>query len=804
MSWLLALLLFRTPDGGWEILWPPRFPHAAGPVRALLFVLGAALLCAASWWLYRREPSFVDARRKRVLAVLRATGFLVVLFALTGATLDMRAGSRERTTLALVVDRSASMAIADRRSGPELAQGARMLGIGESHAAERLVKTTRSQLVEAVMNREGGALARLAERYDLRVFGFGDGEAIEPIALDAGAPRLDLGTPRAPATRLGSALREARRTLAGTACAGVVLVTDGGSNQGEDPLQAVRDTAVPVHAIGVGLPVIKDIAVPFLLCDDVVFKDDQFTLHVRIRQRGYDGKQAKLVVRRDQQVVAERPLTFSARGEWTEEVKVVPDTAGTFSFSATVEPFPDELTAANNTAVKPAVRVIDEKVKVFVCEDSYRFEFRYLRSALEADDKRIEPRFLVRAMDPETLKAQQVRPVQGPTGTQAPRAPRFLAEFPAKAADLKPLQLVVLGDVPAALLPKEKQELLAQWVKDGGALLVIAGPAHMPGAYLGSALAELLPVEPLPQAAPTPEQERAATTTGFQAKATIEGERAPWLRFAEEPVENDRLWRECSSFFWFSRCGRPKAGASVLLTHPTEQVDGAPMPLMADGRVGRGRVIYLGTDEIWRWRFRPGAVQHRRFWGQVVNALALSSVLGGSSRIQLATDKSEYGIGEQAAIVAKVLDKDFRPLKAASVTAILERGDARQELKLAAQAGQEGVFQSSVPVPVEGTYRLTLQGEPQPERRFVVGPPRLELADPALREDLLQAVARGGGGRYVPLHRADELVEELLRSDAGTTVRREELSLWNAPGLILLLVLAFGTEWFLRKRWDLL
>ena len=40
--------------------------------------------------------------------------------------------------------------------------------------------------------------------------------------------------------------------------------------------------------------------------------------------------------------------------------------------------------------------------------------------------------------------------------------------------------------------------------------------------------------------------------------------------------------------------------------------------LMARQNYGFGRVIYLGIDSTWRWRFKRGSVYEHRFWSQVI------------------------------------------------------------------------------------------------------------------------------------------------------------------------------------------
>lgn len=70
--------------------------------------------------------------------------------------------------------------------------------------------------------------------------------------------------------------------------------------------------------------------------------------------------------------------------------------------------------------------------------------------------------------------------------------------------------------------------------------------------------------------------------------------------------------------------GRMKAGAVAL--EKREQQDGRDAFAAAAWRVGGGRTVQIGYQDIWRWRLavaNPEALQeHRQWWAQVVSAVA--------------------------------------------------------------------------------------------------------------------------------------------------------------------------------------
>lgn len=804
MKWLLwPLLLEDVAKGDVEVRWPPQLPNLASNLGRLLFIVAVSGLVAGIIYAYRREPDYVSTRRKRTLMALRSLGALVILFVTTGAFLEISLVGSSQGTVVLMFDCSKSMSIADRRvRDDELARAAKILDLaaGALSAAdiERINGTSRADMVRAAAeNRNLSPFRRIGRKYKIEAFTFGESADVGPLELspyDAdGGPLAKLPPPEEPATQLGGPLREAARRLKGQYIVGLVPFTDGGWNRGEDPLIAAQDLGVPIYPVGVGLPQTRDVEIPFIFAEDVVFKGDTFPMYVRIKQRGYSGRTASLVVKRDDQIVKEETVTFGEGTEWTQTVEITPTRQGTFTYSAQIDPFEDEMSVENNSRTKPGVRVIDKKIQVLVVENAPRWEFRFLMSVLLADRRRLKPTFVLYQADEDLVRQ---------------RGSGFRPDFPATLEELRRYNLVILGNVSSSLFTRDELADLEKYVRhDGGALLVIAGRNLMPDSFKGTAVAALLPVEFEPQPEFRAEDERlGGTVTAFTAELTPEGKRSTVLRFAADRAENEVLWQEIAEMHWFYPAEKLKPAATALLVHPTASGREGPVPLIAHHRYGKGQVMYFGTDETWRWRYKPGAEYHRRMWGQAVMFLSMAHLLGETNRIQIETDRTEYAVGDRVEIIARILDEGYNSLAAESVTAVVERGGLdKEDVALAAAKSQPGVFQGEFRPAIEGQYRVTIEGEEdEAEHYFTAASPQVEFDDPGMRQQLLEEMASASGGEFLPLDELDTLVEKLETKKHKLEPRREERPLWNAPGIVILATALFGAEWFLRKRSDLL
>ncbi len=801
IDFLLKLLLWRdaTGDGGTiEALHLPRCDTPGSIVLFLALLVGGALLIR---WGYRRDVGWVPPRRKLALSTLRAGALAIILFIATGAFLDVVRRFDGSGTVMVLVDRSQSMALVDRREGDAAKQASELLGGAAATA-------TRHDLLAATLADPARDPIRALEgRFKVEVYGFGEGSGLAPLApaTAGGGPLSGLKAPDERASQLGAALADSARRARGRRLDAVILASDGGWNRGEDPVEVAKSLGAPVIALGVGSPQAKDLEIPFIFSEDVVFKNDRFVLDVRIRQRGFSGRSVPLVIRRTneagaEEVLKEEQLALGDDREFVHSVELVPDKEGVFTFSAELTPQPEEANTVNNRKSRANIQVVDKKLRVLSIDDAPRWDFRFLRGIFEADRQRVQPTFILRQGD-RNLDSRGVK---------------FLRSMPAEAKAYKEIDCIVLGDIGPDFFTSEDLKRIESWVRvDGGGLIVVAGRRAMPVQWGGTVLDQLLPVEPEVQPAQTVAEELSRTikdADGVRPVVTNEGGRWAALRFAADPGENAQKWAESEPLRWIHPVKRAKSGAAVLLAHPSKRSGDDPMPILAVQRYGRGQVAWIGSDECWRWRYKPGVAQHRRLWGQLTSSLGMAHLLGNASRVQIETDRGEYAVGDRAQLIARVLDSDFNPLTADSVTVAVERDLAKEQVVLAARREQPGVFAGEWVPGATGRHRVVLTvdeaggsvGETTAERVVSVVEPQLELDDGGMREDLLAQIAKAGDGAFIPLSRSVEVAEIIKARQRAGVQKREEVTLWNAPGVLCLLVLLLGVEWWYRKRWDML
>src|SRR5262249_1484611 len=109
-------------------------------------------------------------------------------------------------------------------------------------------------------------------------------------------------------TQIGTALRRALDDVSGQPVAGGLILSDGGNNQGEDPLpigDGARQARIAISTVGLGDPTkTKDINLFSVLADDIVRTNNTVTVYASLSQRGYAGKTIPVTLQRNGQTIA--------------------------------------------------------------------------------------------------------------------------------------------------------------------------------------------------------------------------------------------------------------------------------------------------------------------------------------------------------------------------------------------------------------------------------------------------------------------------------------------------------------------
>src|SRR5207253_9924378 len=91
--------------------------------------------------------------------------------------------------------------------------------------------------------------------------------------------------------------------------------------------------------------------------------------------------------------------------------------------------------------------------------------------------------------------------------------------------------------------------------------------------------------------------------------------------------------------------------------HLAEERQGRDNALAALQNYGLGRVLYLGVDSTWRWRYRIGDTYHHRFWSQIIRWAA-----SDKPQTRFGTRAPVYAEGENVEVFVRLDAETIRSL----------------------------------------------------------------------------------------------------------------------------------------------
>jgi hypothetical protein len=693
----------------------------------------------------------------------------------------------------------------------------------------RIDSLSRTQVGHKILAAEGvGLLQAIRKKHQIELLGFAQ-EAwdVKPDQLDelfrpgtelkekADAPSPFSGTDlRLPLSRaLNHPGTDDAKIL------GVVLLTDGRHNWGPSPVAKAIELGqqgIPIYPIPLGgRQAPPDVALAGIKAPPAVFKDADIPIEARVKVSGLPQQDIVVELQRS----GHPPLQEHLRHDGTDRYHTVRfpvkmEQIGAQTLTVTAQPVKGEIRIDNNS--RPVViNVADDKAKVLLVDGEARWEYHYLANALVRDP----------AMQLQTVVFQQPR--LGKIAEDELRQANFpVLTLPADPDAFAAYDCLILGDVSPSQLPPAERLRLEKYVADrGGTLVIVAGKRWMPLAFVPNDGTTSRPgakgeTDPLLKLLPVVEPQAVPLVRGFAVTLTHEGQLTPFLQMDAAPDKSLSIWADLPPHYW-GLIGRAKPGATALAYLADDQIaadrtdPGPPekdQALIVRQNYGFGRVLYVGLESTWRWRYKVGDTYHHRFWGQVIRWAATDKPLvAGNEFVRFGTHDPVYPQGQEVELVVRLGDR-LPPLGTGALTGarvLRVTGDGKEEavalVSLTRKEAQARVLEGRLRDLPAGNYRMELAMPELADKvaglraAFTVTPSDSdEMIELAANWPLLEELAAKSGGRVFAPEHATELVD-LLASQVVTRPRYSERRLWEWWPTLLVLLLLLTLEWVGRK-----
>ncbi len=453
---------------------------------------------------------------------LRALAGLALLAALTGPALQEEERDKLSDIVILVVDDSSSQALGDRKAQ-----------------------------TDAAIAKVQAEIAAMPDT-ELRIRRFADG------VEDTGTLAM---------TAVSEALAEEPRARV----AGVILISDGRVHD----LDLAPQMPAPFQVLLTGRERDWDRRLVISNAPAFAIIGEEFTMKLKVEDMGTvpasQGGMVDLTITVD----ADAPQTYTVPVGQELDLPVTLAHGGMNVLQFSVPGAEGELTDRNNAAVVQ-INGVRDRLRVLLVSGEPHAGERVWRNLLKSDASVDLVHFTI------------LRPPEKQDGV--PVDELSLIAFPTRELFVEKIDefdLIIFDRYRMrGILPMSYIENVVNYVKNGGTVLVAAGPEYgAVDSLYRSPLAEILPVAPTAQ----------VVEGGFKPKITELGQRHPVTegleKFAPAPtVDGEPGWGR-----WMRAIEVEKFSGQTVMEGPHG------LPLLVLDRVGEGRVAVLASDQAWLW-----------------------------------------------------------------------------------------------------------------------------------------------------------------------------------------------------------
>lgn len=708
----------------------------------LWLIIGFFILSfVLAYLLYRRTYPPLGKTKRTFLLALRFLALSSLFLALSNTLLFFSRGLVEEPLVVVLVDNSRSMNLGSR-------------------------ETSRKDIVEELVSSD--ALKKVKERSTVLSYAFSD--TLEQFNPEEAS--LDFSGEITP---MGTALKQVKEAFKGKNLKGVLLISDGAHNFGEDPLDVAKSLDFPLFTCAVGESVpLKDVFIENITYPDLAYLGKKSQIKIFLSNQGFDGLKLPLILKQKDKIIEQKNLVLAASGQTQEiDLEVVVDQEGVFRYDVIVPPQEGETISENNKR-SFSLKILKSKMNILCVAGKLSWEYTFLKRFLSSQ---------------EDISLQTV--VYGKRGRS------LSGEFPNSRQKLDEFDLLIFVDTPGMFL-RPHSELLKETLKKTPVLIL-----------LGEDMIRWRDFNPFMDIMPLDLKTVSISRVSHNLNLTEAGRFHPVIMLSQDPFENLSLWSNLPPFLGIVGLGDPKPGARILAEYVRDEARSLPGIVTMAG--ADSKVMLFLAFPFWRWDFWLWGVgkdnqAYRRLWENSIRWLTTPQDL---DRFSAKTNKLVYKSGEPIEFKARLYDESYQKIIDAFVELRIKPVESEDSVVLSLRLDQAGDYYGklgSLP-PGEHDFLCVAKRDEKTIGRkkgnFSVEEFSLEDLDLNPDKELLRKMARLANGRY---YDPDEfsLFLDAIELEEKRTERTNKIELWSSPLLLILFILFFSVEWYIRRRSQLL
>lgn len=696
-----------------------------------------------------RGVKALNGSKKFILFVLRIIIIIFIVIISGELSIKKPAYSEERREIAILIDSSKSMSI--KSENPVL---------------------TRLDAVKEYLRNNKELFENLKKDYNLVFYSFNnDIKKISESAINEIKPSGN-GTNILKA--LNTAVQKSEHLSA------VLLFSDGRDTEGLQHGLSDFKFPIQIFSFSPGSGTEKDVALRNLSSSGFALNREKYELSFEITMKGWKELDVPLTLKGENSVIKTERVNLKDGETKRIRMEFTPQRVGKQLFTIETPVFTGDDYPQNNR-LNFILNVLRDRLRVLLISGKPYWDLRFLRQVLKTSPWIDLVNFNILRTPFDLVNIPEIE--------------LSLIPFPADEIFREGLEsfdvFIMQNFDPSQFVPPVYLRNVLEFVKNGGGLAIVGGTLlSKANFYLNTEMADAIPVSSL-------SGDRSGRFRPVLAKDAM-----------NHPINRIfRKYKDLPSIDFINGVRGIKSWATVLA-----QTEESNMPLVVAGNLGRGKVLAILTDSLWRFAFSPEQKRATSdafvdFW---LNALRWLSGEPDESNILIESAKDSFDPGENIKLNLRTLDKRYLPFKNSPVEIKVVDIDSGRTVfnKEWKMRGGEEIVEFNIEE--KGIYNAILQVREggkiveSTESKIVVKDRKGEMETPFTDEELLRTLAEKSGGRSYNLNERTN-IEKILKNKkmrSGTGYEKK-IPIWNSKWIYFSLIFLLSSEWFFRRRWGL-
>lgn len=554
--------------------------------------------------------------------------------------------------------------------------------------------------------------------------------------------------------------------------ASITLITDGVITSGDNPFYNAVGLGIPVFSIGIGdTTQRKDVEIKKVLHNDFIYAETPTSIIASVSNKGFANESVTVTLYEDNKFIAQQTIILSNAGIQNVSFDYQSKTSGEKKLSVVLSSLKDEFTTANNKQVF-YVNVLSNKIKVLLLASSPSSDLTFIKNSLKRD---------------ENLEVSSVVQISGN---------KFLNELNYKVIDSADVFFLI--GFPSDKTPDELLNLTFKRISEEKIPYFLT---LSPGVSLNKLI-------------------RFGNELSFTTAQSIPGFKEVQPNVASEQSNNPLFRQGDKSLveYWnnlppvtqpnniFNPRVESKTLAQIKLNN---KVINSPLILTKNFNGKRSITILAG--DIWKWKLMIAQKGIDLFDNFIVNSLRWLKANEEQKLVNVKTSKKSFSQGEMVEFSARVVDESLNPVSDAEIKIRINSDKNNYEAEM--QNVGPGLYEGSIMINETGDFRYIAEvfsdgrSIGTDKGNFDIGEIDIEKIDPVMNYQLLGLLSNETDGEFFYSDNYSSLFnkyKELNKLSSREKVITSEISLWSDTWMLVIAILLFSLEWFIRKRTGML